>query len=462
MNLKKFAAIVALPALVAGGLILTQPANAAAPGDIDKNRQGSIVIHKHQQDGTAGAAGTGKPVTTPLASRAIEGVTFSVQKINVDLTTSAGWQNIGALTATAAAGMLTGNATNETTDANGDATFSNLEVGAYLVTETQAPAGVIKASPFIVTVPHPNGNGDWNYEVHVYPKNSVTEKPTKQLDSTTATKVGDKVKWTVTQKLPDLKAGAMFNEVSFRDNLVTNLKYVDNSMVVKAGPEDALMAVNFTVAIAGQEVSAEVEDPSTLMSGQIVTFEFETTIEAAGEIKNVASVTVRATDGSGTTDQTPPMDDPAAPVLIIGHLDVHNLVEGTADAISGGVFEVYSGNTCEAGNKIDGLGNLTAGDNGKLAKPVALKAGDYSVKQVTAPVGYTLNTECIPVSITTANPENNPVLATVYNSKATVPVLPLTGAQSQVILLVAGGALVVAGLVAVVAVRRKRALVASK
>ncbi|MBT1018408.1 isopeptide-forming domain-containing fimbrial protein [Canibacter sp. lx-72] len=469
MNLKKFAAIVALPALVAGGLILTQPANAAAPGDINPGATGSITVHKHEEpSGTKGVAGDGqqKPVAP---EKPLQGAMFSVQKISgVDLTTREGWENVNNVATMLNAGVnpaLEGAPVTMTTGADGIATFSGLAVGAYLVTETQTPAGALKAvNPFIVTVPNPNGaDGGWNYNVHVYPKNSVSKKPVKELDDTTATKIGDNVKWTVTQTLPELPAGVEFSKVSFSDTLVNNLRFVDGSLVVKVDGQ----GVDFTDIVAGQTITAEVDNPGNLRSGQKVTYEFQTMIATAGAIKNVASTTVETTNGGSSTDGTTPVDDPTVPTVIIGHINIQNYVAdsdnapGGPVALSGGVFEVYKGEDC-AGGKIDGLGDLTAGDNGKLAAAIALKEGKYGVKQVMAPVGYVLNNGCIPVAVTTANAADDPVFATVYNSKATVPALPLTGAQGQVILLAVGGVLVLVGLVAVVAVRCKRALVASK
>ncbi|MBT1018824.1 SpaH/EbpB family LPXTG-anchored major pilin, partial [Canibacter sp. lx-72] len=128
------------------------------------------------------------------AGDAIAGVEFKIQKLNLDLTKNTDWMTLATLTPDDAKNRVAGPEATQTTDPNGEATFSDLDIGAYLVTETQAPAGVVKkAAPFIVTIPHPNGNNTWNYNVHVYPKNTVSAKPTKTLDDTNATKIGDSV-----------------------------------------------------------------------------------------------------------------------------------------------------------------------------------------------------------------------------------------------------------------------------
>ena len=62
-----------------------------------------------------------------------------------------------------------------TTDA-GTASFTNLDVGFYVVIETETPDKVTTpADPFIVSVPMTKADGSgWLYDVHVYPKNKTT------------------------------------------------------------------------------------------------------------------------------------------------------------------------------------------------------------------------------------------------------------------------------------------------
>lgn len=62
------------------------------------------------------------------------------------------------------------------TTADGTASFTNLDVGFYVVIETKTPDKVTTpAAPFIVSVPMTKADGsDWLYDVHVYPKNKTT------------------------------------------------------------------------------------------------------------------------------------------------------------------------------------------------------------------------------------------------------------------------------------------------
>ncbi len=62
------------------------------------------------------------------------------------------------------------------TDANGETTFSGLELGFYVVIETTTPAKVTTpVEPFLVSIPMTVKSGDnWLYDVNVYPKNKTT------------------------------------------------------------------------------------------------------------------------------------------------------------------------------------------------------------------------------------------------------------------------------------------------
>ena len=61
----------------------------------------------------------------------------------------------------------------QTTPTSGTITFSNLDLGRYLVVETRAPKNVsTKIESFLIDLPRTSENGEgWNYDVTVYPKN---------------------------------------------------------------------------------------------------------------------------------------------------------------------------------------------------------------------------------------------------------------------------------------------------
>nr|WP_250544237.1 SpaH/EbpB family LPXTG-anchored major pilin [Canibacter zhuwentaonis] len=421
----------------------------------------TTIVHKHKQQTLQGRPGTGQ-IENP-AGDAIAGVEFKIQKLDLDLTQNTDWETLKTLTPDDAKNrVVMGSETTRTTDPNGEATFDGLAVGAYLVTETNAPAGVVKkAAPFIVTIPRPNGNNTWNYNVHVYPKNTVSNKPTKTLDDTNATKLGDSVTWTITQVLPELQQGEMFTEVSFTDQLQEGLEYVAPTTAQVDG-----MEVNVTVTATGngnRTLEGSLDNPENLTGGETVTFTITTTVNDPGKIVNTAKVKIETSDGGGTTQQTPtdPGGGPGgAPTIFFGYFDIQKYVTGTTTAISGATFELYKDETCTT--KVDLQETLITVDTGKLVSPIAVKAGKYSIKEIKAPTGYVLNTTCTPVTVGEDNTLANPATVTVYNSKVTVPALPLTGAQGQTIMLTTGGILITAGIAAVAIVHRKRKLTANK
>ena len=197
----RVAAAVGALALVLVGLGGTTAAQAADLGNIDSSRTGSLIIHKHEsgsQNGEGAPDGQAAPGGAGVAD-----VVFTAYKItNLDLTTQAAWDGLknqqvpadacGADYATPSLGSYTfdGGTAGNPTNAQGDTTIGNLPVAAYLVCETSAPSTVkTKAAPFLVTVPFPNnsanaanGNGEWLYDVNVYPKNTVVLAPSKGVD----------------------------------------------------------------------------------------------------------------------------------------------------------------------------------------------------------------------------------------------------------------------------------------
>lgn len=81
--------------------------------------------------------------------------------------------------------------TTVTVDARGNATFSDLEIGLYLVVQKEAASGYRKIKPFLVSVPY-NEDGHYIYDVDTAPKNipEPEVKPTETTAPTEPTKPG--------------------------------------------------------------------------------------------------------------------------------------------------------------------------------------------------------------------------------------------------------------------------------
>ncbi len=471
LSYKKTVATGAAVSLIAAFFVGGGVANAATPADINPNKTGSIIVHKHAETANAGTVSNGQ-VAQP-AGAPISGVTFTAQKINnVNLATSAGWTALNTLTPTAAANQVTGAVYTKVTGVNGEATFGNLPVGAYLVKETAKPANILgEVAPFIVTIPHPTANnGQWIYDVNVYPKNSVTTEPTKTVNNT-AVKAGDDINWTITQVLPFLPAGEQHNTVTVTDTLVGNLQYKNATVTVNGQPATQGVTVN----AQGQLVTITLDrrQGAQLNGGDTIKVELVTTLVSGGEIKNTANVAIDSTTGTINKDTpTPPSpEDPsspptpgdsAPPVVHFAYFNVNKIAAGSTTGLNGAQFELYTGSNCEVQNKVDiDAATLTTTSTGAFAAPQLVRAGNYSLKEIKAPLGYVLpsgSAACTNFSATISNDNSvtAPKVVDVENEKAAVPGLPLTGAQGQMLLIAAGGVLILAGIIAVVAMRRRQ------
>lgn len=180
-KLKKLASSLLLVAMIFS--MFTNYANAE-DFVIDNNKKAILTIHKYEvQDLTEYTnKGTGETtnIVTTTTTKPLAGVEFTLYKVPAETENP-------ATVAESDKELIEV----KTTDANGEITFSNLELGRYLVEETNAPENVSNpADPFLVDLPMLNAAGTgWNYNVHAYPKNqtvygAVVLTKTDRTDST--------------------------------------------------------------------------------------------------------------------------------------------------------------------------------------------------------------------------------------------------------------------------------------
>lgn len=245
MQLSKFrrsVAAVAAAAVAFGGLALALPASAAINPIIPSaDEVADFTIHKFEYDGVDRGKSDGLVKdTTDLV--AMQGIEFQVELVpGYDLSTNAGWQAVGNLTAAAAKDLVDGTgAISATTLADGTAKFEDLPIGLYLVSEhltaDQIAAGITAIdNPFLVTLPltHPTALNTWIYDVHVYPKNRVTDAPVKAVSDNEGNTlaVGDDIEWTITAPIP---AGTL-TAFGIRDVFVEWLGHNATEVSVTAG-----------------------------------------------------------------------------------------------------------------------------------------------------------------------------------------------------------------------------------
>lgn len=173
-----------LCAVMALGLMAVA-ASAADAALIDTAAKGSITITKYES-ATKGSNGDGtNDPSIPEGATPLAGVTFTLYKV-MDADAVVKYYNGKDTQNVTVANYVTGGKINDgitasgtaTTNASGVATFSNLEVGMYVVIETAYPDKVtIPCDPFLVSIPmtNPDNETAWMYDVNVYPKNATSE-----------------------------------------------------------------------------------------------------------------------------------------------------------------------------------------------------------------------------------------------------------------------------------------------
>lgn len=196
-SMKKFKKLLA--GLLAGAMMLgSMSATAFAAEEtntpkmtaatIDTSLEGSLTIHKYEYNGNSGKTGTGETSdesNVPSDAKPLEGAGFTIYKV-ADVKELTSYYSTNPTTLPSVndyveTGIIKQKYENtkvkeKITKADGTATFTNLELGFYVVIETKTPDKVTTpADPFLVSIPMTTVDGDnWLYDVHVYPKNKTT------------------------------------------------------------------------------------------------------------------------------------------------------------------------------------------------------------------------------------------------------------------------------------------------
>ncbi|NHI17728.1 SpaH/EbpB family LPXTG-anchored major pilin [Microbacterium excoecariae] len=446
------------------------PAFAAGPGNIDPEAEPTLTIHKYEQpDGTLGE-NDGTEIDVPADANALEGVEFTVQRLgSVDLLTNAGWDTLDGLTAADvladpdAYGLEAGVA--ETTDAEGIATFAapDVEIGAYLVTETAAgPNPIVQpAVPFLVTLPMPAGDGAWNYAPHVYPKNALSSI-TKAVDDTSAVVLGDIVDWTITSAVPLLPEGTTYTDYTVTDTLDARLGF--SAATVSLGGTALVEGTDYTLTApaVGENGTVTIQvDPAVANAAGagaelVVVLSTEVLSIGDGVIPNTATVFINDPERTNGTESNE-VDTKWGALQIVKHAagDETQLLEGAA-------FDVYAVDPAQNADA-EPVASLETDEAGQAT--VSLATGqadsrDYWLVETAAPAGYELDETPIQVTVV-AGSVANATVELIANSQVPAFMLPMTGGMgaSPIVLGGLGMLLLAAGAYLIV---RRRARVAEQ
>lgn len=465
-----------IAAAVLGGALLSVTfagAASAAPVSGLDDQPVSFTIHKSESQApgsnTNPTPGGGQE---NVVANPVEGVEFTVQQITsyngqaIDLTDSSGWAIVDTLKnqdLPLAGNVVYGTPYATNTDSSGRALFNNLEVGLYVVSETGNPGGnniVDAAKPFLVTLPSLSGvDGDsdraWNYDVHAYPKNSLTEL-TKELDDQGAHGLGDEVSWTVEADVPrGVPGGPAITQFQITDKLDSRLEYVEATVFAKdnTGATINLAAEDYTLNFADTTVTLDLtasglakinsdafrQGTERSKIGMVI----DTKVIALGDgnISNTAELLIENPDNV-TEVETDPVTTQWGGLTILKHSGTDENV-----VLQGAEFQIFASES-DANSKtnpiaVNGVSTFVTGANGEVDLE-GLKAGGYWLVETKAPTGYIGQDTPIAVTITPGSMAQASTQA-VSNSPITTPVLPPLGSAGMITLMILGGGAVVGG-----------------
>lgn len=483
--IERRASRVAAGLLVAGvaALTLAAPASAATPNLVDPNAVGSLTIHKYVAPETP----TGLPndgTEQNVALDPLAGVGFTVYKVDtVDLATNQGWVDASDLADLApdsvdditAAGYTASAIGGETlTDVNGEIALAGLDLGLYFVVETAPLAGSTGVAPFLVTVPltDPADDDNWLYDVHVYPKNALTEV-TKTVEDSEDVKLGDEIDFTITGGIPNV---AVIDGYKIVDTLDAKLDYLSAAVTLVDGTP--LAATDYTVVYDDATRAVTVEFTAsglTLLAAHPATdvqVVLTATVNTVGEIANTAVLYPNL--GSYTVLPGEPGGPTVTPEVITkwGDLTVEKTDKAGAP-LTGAVFSVYPtqqdavdgtnaialGGATEFAVAADGTVTLSGLRYSDWADNATVAPGDegyqtYWLAELVAPDGYELLAAPIEFTVTAATTAVGVDLEVVNVPSNAGFTLPMTGGAGTTLFL-AGGAMLLGGAV-LLAVRNRR------
>ena len=398
-----------------------------------------------------------------------------------------------------------------TTDGAGVTTLANLPVAAYLVCETAAPADIVeKAKPFVVTVPFPNttndGDGKWLYDVHAYPKNQKIE-----IDKTIADQsvngfgLGSVVEFPVSTTTPNLDAESQFTYFYLRDKLdsrltegkVTKITLGDDTLVENTDYEqtntDNLVVVSFKRAGLAKLKANPGKKLVAVFAGKVSAI-------GDGTIKNKADLVQDTTYGAIPPNEPPsvppfePDNPPTSPEVSTdwGNVQLFKYDGDTENAtrvgVRGAKFNVFNAADPYAADcstatktgdpipvsinggapqtdfvsdvngivKIDGLyiGD-SVGSAGAGSKDAAKRC--YVVEEIEAPAGFVLpQTATTPIEVVKGAQALASYNAQIPNTKQSVPQLPLTGANGQLLMTIGGVSLALIAVGSTLVIRSRK------
>ena len=302
----------------------------------------------------------------------------------------------------------------------GEATFSNLELGYYLVVETKTPSKYVASKPFFVSIPETVTTADgstWNYNVSVSPKNQGIPDTDKVPDKKTVG-VGDEVTYTITgPTVPNYDEA--YNETTLKyeitDTLSTGLTFAKDKADLKVYTTDVnsplvedtdytfeydSTANKITISL----ISSKIRD----LKGEAIHVKYTVTVNENAVVGSDGTINKAEVEYTNNPDGT--TDGSKKEVKVYSLKIKINKKKDNGSPLKGATFGLYRDAACA-----DKIEEATSGDDGVInfGDASKLAAGTYYLKELQAPSGYSALTSVVKVVISTATPNDN----TIYDFK---------------------------------------------
>lgn len=471
--------------------------NTKAPWD-DVQAKGSITIHKKdsadKQKGVAGAE-------------------FSIQKVKsikgqaVTLSTKDGWVDLAKKVKDLNNGTIKESdltletAKTQTTADSGDAKFSDIEIGLYLVKETKVPNGYTSdVAPFFMTVPEITRektatNNTYTYDVSVEPKNTnVKNNVTKTAQTGEIAGAGDTLPYVISAKVnvpteaqtgkmskDNIKGFAIFDdaltaayesvgaetitEVKIKNDTQAMAKETDYKVSSTATPNDATRT---RIMVTFTETGLEKIADKMNKNNNDVSVEVTVKLKLKSDLSQIGAGTKLDNKSGfipGHGKNVPDTPTPGGTAETeFRKFQIFKYDGTSADnaktPLQGAKFKVFankakaetcakepSETSCSAA--MTGFGEQASDQNGLTQEYTAKVGSEFYVVETTAPEKFVRSAQVYTVNVTSSQDKNSVFKLEIAN----IPVkghdnwfmLPKTGAAGVVIFAIAGLALVCAG-----------------
>lgn len=480
-----------MPANAQTGVVREENGVHVSDSTIDKNATGTLTIFKRANpDATQPPTGE---VVNPVPGDALAGAGFTLYKVDgADLSTNAGIAAASKLTvATAKQGAAFG--TEQTTDADGKASWANLPVGVYILRETTTPEGYSPAADSLIFIPMTrenatNGGTQWLYDITAYPKNTSQQKPEKKVEDS-GKNVGDTVKYTIDTWAQTVRDGQYRTIYRIEDTLDPALDAEKATVTVT--PNTFVEGTDYNVTKDRQKIVVEFTDAGVkkIEDGQKISATIEAKVKedvlTNGALKNKATQIQNNPNSNQKTKENETPNDTPEVKTYYGKINFKK-VNSDGGALQGAEFQVYgtTNDTCsnadankDARQKANGKESWTSGEDGTVtieglhANNIANmdskgnttpnKYTKYCLFETKSPKGFELLAQPLEFTLT-ANTETNVVTASeikvgnfaegkapegnyIVNLEDSTPKLPLTGGMGIGILAALGALIIAAG-----------------